>query len=154
MVTMSIMGKRGTRFYSLRWRVLERDDFTCQYCGQSAPSVILGVDHIIPVSKGGSDEEENLRTACWSCNMGKGDWLKLHARRSAHNSRRGPRPTTGPRILEYLKEHGPATGGRIAKATGIQHSNVSTFLRASDQVVFGWKTGREVFYELAETPPS
>lgn len=54
-----------------RFRVLERDGFSCRYCGQSAPSVILHVDHIKPVSAGGSNHPDNLCAACSSCNAGK-----------------------------------------------------------------------------------
>ena len=45
-----------------RFAILKRDAFTCQYCGRSAPTVELQVDHIHPVSKGGEDIDENLRT--------------------------------------------------------------------------------------------
>lgn len=55
-----------------RFRVLERDGFTCQYCGAKAPNVELHVDHIVPVAKGGTNDESNLVTACAVCNLGKG----------------------------------------------------------------------------------
>lgn len=55
----------------LRFKVFERDGFSCQYCGKRPPEVILHIDHIIPVSKGGEDEIENLLTACADCNLGK-----------------------------------------------------------------------------------
>lgn len=55
----------------LRIRILERDAFTCQYCGAQAPDVRLEVDHVIPRSKGGADEPLNLVTACAPCNRGK-----------------------------------------------------------------------------------
>lgn len=62
----------GMNGYSaLRWFVLERDNFTCQYCGQSAPNVALEVDHIVPVAEGGEDSPDNLKTSCYSCNRGK-----------------------------------------------------------------------------------
>lgn len=54
-----------------RFVILERDKFTCQYCGRSAPDVKLEIDHIIPVSKGGSNESTNLLTCCKECNIGK-----------------------------------------------------------------------------------
>lgn len=57
----------------LRWNVLVRDEFTCQYCGAKAPSVRLEVDHLIPRSKGGKDLFTNLVTACEECNRGKSD---------------------------------------------------------------------------------
>lgn len=54
-----------------RFEVFKRDGFTCQYCGRSAPDVILEVDHIEPVAAGGSDNIMNLITACRDCNRGK-----------------------------------------------------------------------------------
>lgn len=56
----------------IRFEVFKRDRFTCQYCGQSAPDVILEIDHMIPVSKGGSNDILNLITSCRDCNRGKG----------------------------------------------------------------------------------
>lgn len=55
-----------------RFNCFKRDDFTCQYCGRKTPAVILECDHVIPVSKDGSDEIENLVTSCFDCNRGKG----------------------------------------------------------------------------------
>lgn len=57
----------------IRFEVFKRDKFTCQYCGRMAPDVILEIDHIEPVSKGGSNDILNLVTACRDCNRGKGD---------------------------------------------------------------------------------
>jgi hypothetical protein len=56
----------------MRFEVLRRDSFTCRYCGQSAPNVILHIDHITPVSNGGVSDISNLVTACSACNYGKG----------------------------------------------------------------------------------
>lgn len=58
-----------------RFEVFKRDDFTCAYCGSKPPSVILHVDHITPVSKGGSSRQDNLITSCESCNLGKSNVL-------------------------------------------------------------------------------
>jgi len=56
-----------------RFQVFKRDHFTCQYCGRSAKDgAILEIDHIIPKSKGGTDDIDNLITACRECNRGKG----------------------------------------------------------------------------------
>jgi hypothetical protein len=57
----------------VRFEVFKRDSFTCQYCGQKAPEVVLEVDHISPVAGGGSDDIVNLVTACRGCNAGKSD---------------------------------------------------------------------------------
>lgn len=58
---------------SLRFKVFERDNFTCQYCGEKPPNVILHCDHIFPKSKGGKEDEINLITSCIDCNLGKRD---------------------------------------------------------------------------------
>ncbi len=54
-----------------RFEVFKRDKFTCQYCGHTPPKVTLEVDHIKPKSKKGSDDINNLITACFDCNRGK-----------------------------------------------------------------------------------
>ena len=56
----------------LRFEVFKRDSFRCQYCGRSAPQVLLHVDHIEPVAEGGTNDITNLVTACSDCNLGKG----------------------------------------------------------------------------------
>ncbi len=55
----------------LRYEVLRRDNHACRYCGATAPGVKLTVDHVVPVTLGGSDEPGNLVTACVDCNAGK-----------------------------------------------------------------------------------
>ena len=57
---------------SVRYNILTRDGHKCLICGRSAEhGVVLHVDHIKPVSKGGLTEENNLRTLCADCNLGK-----------------------------------------------------------------------------------
>jgi len=58
---------------SVRFEVFKRDSFTCQYCGQKSPDVVLEIDHITPVSDGGTNDILNLVTACKACNSGKSD---------------------------------------------------------------------------------
>lgn len=55
----------------LRFEVFKRDLFKCQYCGSVPPLVVLEVDHIVPVSKKGTDDIDNLVTSCFDCNRGK-----------------------------------------------------------------------------------
>lgn len=51
--------------------VFERDGFVCAYCGDiSGP---FHMDHIYPVSRGGTNDPENLTPACIPCNMSKRD---------------------------------------------------------------------------------
>lgn len=58
----------------LRTFIKSRDNFTCCTCGNSThvePNLLLEIDHIIPVSKGGCTVEDNLQTLCWKCNRAK-----------------------------------------------------------------------------------
>lgn len=55
----------------IRFQVLKRDKFTCQYCGKKPPEVVLHIDHKKAKSNGGGNELTNLLTSCRSCNLGK-----------------------------------------------------------------------------------
>ena len=66
------MSKRKSLGKRTRFEVFKRDGFKCQYCGRSAPDVVLRVDHIEPVAAGGPDDILNFITACHDCNAGKG----------------------------------------------------------------------------------
>ena len=59
----------------LRFQIFDRDKFTCRYCGRQSDTCVLHVDHLIPVSKGGTNDPENLITSCEDCNLGKSDKL-------------------------------------------------------------------------------
>jgi hypothetical protein len=59
----------------VRFEVFKRDHFTCAYCGAHPPAAILHVDHIHPVSKGGTNDLDNLVTSCSDCNLGKSNRL-------------------------------------------------------------------------------
>jgi hypothetical protein len=54
-----------------RYEVLRRDNHTCRYCGDKAPDVALTIDHVTPVTLGGTDGPGNLVAACRDCNAGK-----------------------------------------------------------------------------------
>lgn len=78
---VEIFGERltGPEWQVLRWRVFKRDNYRCRYCGEDR--VILHCDHMVPVSRGGSNDESNLVAACGSCNSSKGakllsEWLQ------------------------------------------------------------------------------
>jgi hypothetical protein len=68
----------------LWWSVLARDNWTCCSCGRSSKEegITLEVDHIIPRSKGGTDDIDNLQTLCKKCNVGKSNKDMTDLRRS------------------------------------------------------------------------
>ena len=63
----------ANQWIPLRRQIFERDNYTCQYCGEHGGK--LECDHVIPVSRGGSHEPDNLVTACFRCNRSKRDKL-------------------------------------------------------------------------------
>lgn len=69
------MQKRIPVSKKVRFEAFKRDAFTCGYCGATPPGVVLELDHIQPVSKGGGNEIDNLITSCFDCNRGKSDQL-------------------------------------------------------------------------------
>lgn len=71
----SISGQRALMTSSLRKKILSRDNYTCQKCGNSIknePNLLLEIDHKIPLAKGGMTTEDNLQVLCWRCNRNKG----------------------------------------------------------------------------------
>lgn len=75
----SMEGQRRLMTPKLRKYIIDRDKYTCQQCKNSIenePNLLLEVDHIIPISKGGITEENNLQTLCWKCNRHKGAKIK------------------------------------------------------------------------------
>jgi len=74
----SAAGQRALMTAKLREHIKIRDNFTCQQCAISThvePHLLLEVDHIIPVSRGGTSSVENLQTLCWRCNRTKSNKL-------------------------------------------------------------------------------
>lgn len=55
-----------------RFDIFKRDGFVCTYCGGHPPNVVLHIDHIVAVARGGHGGDDNLTTACDRCNLGKG----------------------------------------------------------------------------------
>ena len=68
-----------------RRAVFARDGWTCQYCGSRST---LTVDHVVPKSKGGGSNWENIVASCAPCNRRKGDRLphqiNMHPRVKPH----------------------------------------------------------------------
>ena len=63
--------KRNAITKSIRHEVFKRDKYKCVECGVTKKDATLHIDHIIPISDGGSDELDNLQTLCEACNLSK-----------------------------------------------------------------------------------
>ena len=86
----------STYYQRVRLEVLQRDYKTCHYCGQEANTV----DHLIPISKGGTDEATNMVACCSTCNSSKRDRI------APGFFERNSRPTTP--IGKIFPENGSA----------------------------------------------
>lgn len=67
-------GQRALMTSKLRSFIKTRDNYSCRSCSVSVaaePHLLLEVDHVIPVSRGGLSTPENLQTLCWRCNRTK-----------------------------------------------------------------------------------
>jgi len=76
----SIHGQRALMTANLREKIKTRDNYTCRKCTISTSderNLLLEIDHIIPLSKGGITSENNLQTLCWRCNRTKGSKIEI-----------------------------------------------------------------------------
>lgn len=70
----SAAAQRSLMTSALRDFIKSRDEYTCKTCKVSTDDeahLLLEVDHIMPISKGGLSIETNLQTLCWKCNRTK-----------------------------------------------------------------------------------
>lgn len=73
----SVKRKRTYIPRGLRKEVFMRDNYTCKECGaKKSDGATLHIDHIIPVSKGGTDTLDNLQTLCSHCNLNKSNIIQ------------------------------------------------------------------------------
>jgi hypothetical protein len=71
--------RRSGRYlpFKTKIRVVRRDNYTCQHCSKHLLDNEVEFDHIIPLAKGGSSEEHNIRLTCFDCNRDKSDKVDL-----------------------------------------------------------------------------
>jgi len=116
--------RRSSGWYRLRFEVLERDEFTCQYCGQHAPNVKLEVDHKVALCDGGRDVLDNLVTSCWACNRGK-EGLRSRSGRVGQAPASPAPPTIQSKILDALRDGGSLTVAELASRLSIKNPHAS-----------------------------
>jgi hypothetical protein len=63
--------------FKIKMRVVRRDNYTCQHCGKHLLDNEVEFDHKIPLSRGGSSEENNVRLTCFECNRDKNDQVEI-----------------------------------------------------------------------------
>jgi 5-methylcytosine-specific restriction endonuclease McrA len=78
-----------------RRAVFARDSWTCQYCGTASH---LTVDHVIPRSRGGPSDWENIVTSCAPCNRRKGNGTPHETGMHPRRKPRAPGPAVFIRV--------------------------------------------------------
>jgi 5-methylcytosine-specific restriction endonuclease McrA len=94
----------------VRLLVLERDGYRCRWCGGLADQA----DHLLPRSRGGSDDPANLVAACGHCNRRRGAALPVRLDVEGGPSiSTGPRQPDTPRPLAAENAAGQTTSPRV-----------------------------------------
>ncbi|MEW6141957.1 MAG: HNH endonuclease [Chloroflexota bacterium] len=87
-----------------KYEVLERDHYTCQYCGKRVRQ--LTIDHVVPRRLGGEHVWENVVTACTTCNCRKAGRTPAEARMKLLSEPRAPHDDGSiPVPYHYLRQH-------------------------------------------------
>lgn len=84
-----------------RNEILKKDDFRCHYCKHPLTNRTMHIDHVLPRSKGGTDEPDNLVACCPACNSQKGSKTIEEWKAKGISL---PDPEEG--LFELLKEEG------------------------------------------------
>ena len=121
-------------------RVLRLCGYKCSYCGVSGSEAELEIDHIIPVSKGGSNHLANLTTAYRSCNQSKSDSLDFTATKKHIETKNDPSSLVGLFVL-VLKDEQVEYQGEIIK-------QIDNFVIIN---LFSWLDGQETGSTLTVT---
>lgn len=122
-----VIGVRRRKSLSptLRFQVLARDAFTCQYCGGRAPDVTLQVDHMHAVAKGGQDTLDNLLTSCSTCNIGK----RCRTTRHADDTEEPEEGAILRQAQQITKAESPVKSARLPPSTPCALGDALTFFR-------------------------
>ena len=101
--------RRSIRFS--RTHVLQRDGFRCQYCGQDKLPGELTYDHVVPRSRGGKTNWENIVAACKPCNTKKANRTPDEARMRL--MKRPMEPSWLPPLRTVVRAHAVPEAWRV-----------------------------------------
>jgi len=85
-----------------RENLFDRDNYRCQYCGNTFKADDLNMDHVIPRDRGGRTSWENIVTSCIKCNSRKANRLPHQA--SMHLIKKPERPKWRPFISSLIDQ--------------------------------------------------
>jgi 5-methylcytosine-specific restriction endonuclease McrA len=85
-----------------RRNLFARDNYCCQYCGQTKPTSMLSIDHVLPRSMGGKTSWENVVCSCLRCNSRKGGRTPQQARMALLTE--PARPAINPALTQPISD--------------------------------------------------
>ena len=127
--------ERVTWPQGLKQRLMRRQDNTCVYCGYRRTAASMDIDHIIPVVRGGSNNEDNLQVICRPCNQRKG--LQTDEEFRARYSRLVPRRRLTPPSRRISQREFREETQRTSQGASVQHFRRTRFISNREKVITG-----------------
>ena len=114
---------------------MRRQDNTCMYCGYRRVAASMDIDHIIPVVRGGSNNEDNLQVICRPCNQRKG--LQTDEEFRTRYSRLVPRRRLTPPSRRISQREFREETQRTSQGASVQHFRRTRFISNREKVITG-----------------
>ena len=115
--------------------LMRRQGGICLYCGYRRTSGNLQIEHIIPVTRGGSNEIDNLQLICGPCNQRKN--IQTDAEFRARYSRLVPRTPLTPPVRRISQREFREETRRTRQAESVRHFRRTRFISMRERVLTG-----------------
>ena len=119
----------------LKQELMRRQNNTCVYCAHRRTAHNLEIDHIVPVVRGGSNDESNLQVICGPCNQRKG--IQTDEEFRARYSRLIPRRRLTPPRRQISQDEFSAATQRTSQSDSVRSFRKTRYLSSRDKVVGG-----------------
>ena len=127
--------KRLTWPKGLKRSLMRRQHNTCVYCGYRRIASSMDIDHIIPVVRGGSNDESNLQVICRPCNQRKG--LQTDEEFRKRYARLVPRKALTPPMRRISQREFKEETRLTLQTESVQEFRKSRFISKREKVVTG-----------------
>jgi len=98
-------------------RLIKNGNFCCPLCGRRMTLLTCNIDHIVPISKGGSGKDNNLQLVHIACNLRKGNSMPpYHGIKFTGAYKKTPKRTPAQQRKEKIFERAAANGNEDARA--------------------------------------
>ncbi len=119
----------------LKQELMRRQNNTCVYCGHRRTARTLEIDHIIPVVRGGSNDQSNLQVICSPCNQRKG--LQTDEEFRARYSRLVPQRRLTPPRRRISQDEFRAATRRTSQSETVREFRRTRFISKRERVTTG-----------------